>query len=153
MTTPTIHFERPPVLAIDQTLANLTLYRHPTGKPDGAADAPINLNHRQRGERNVIWNLFRHIEAAGFELVSVWDGEESTDLLTEADRKRAAMELIFNLDDAHVYCRKVGTEVEHWLRFVLGNSPDEVLCDYSYTEGDPDSWVACVEAFNAEEFS
>jgi hypothetical protein len=140
-------------LAIDQHLANMReghrgMYAGPgTVIP---AVAEVRLNPKQVQERRIIWNLLKHIQAAGFVLVSLWDGEEEQDVHNDP---QTAMELIYNLDDSHLHCMPAGGNPEkdcHYLWFVMGNSPDEVLADYSYTEGDPDKWVACIESFDTE---
>ena len=98
-------------------------------------------------ERRIVWNLLHVITAAGFELRSVYDGDEVTKVATPKE----AMELIFNLDEASVIFCKPGY-AKHNVYLVLGNGVD-VVCDYSYTEGDADGFGALLEAFEAEVYA
>lgn len=72
-----------------------------------------------------IRQIIRGLRAAGWELDSVWDGEESEPVTTET----AAIEAITGLDQAHLYVKKQG--VDGWVFFVLGNEPFEVANDYT----------------------
>lgn len=97
-----------------------------------------------RTERRIVYNLCEYLAQHGFRLNSVWDGEESDIVNTPQE----AMELIFNLDEAHLYVRKEGYNV-HWIYLVLGNGID-VIADFSYTEGNPDNFSETMDAFDAE---
>ena len=155
--------EQAPALEIDKLL-----YKDKGGRPHA------------RGvlERRIIWNLFRHLEAAGYKVASVYDGEEDT----ETADARAAMELIFNLDDAWVYfhrpadqiaaeranairiAKEEGTEPPEdldapryeWIRLVLGNEFD-IISDYGVKagatfgrNGDEGPFGNAVKAFDPE---
>lgn len=78
-------------------------------------------------DRGGIIQVIRTLKANGWELDSVWDGEESTPVTTETE----AVKLVMDLDDAHVYFTNDGGESFGWVRFVLGNEPDEIVCDYT----------------------
>lgn len=135
-----------------------------------------------RARQRVVWNLMLHLQAKGFVVWMVWDGESgSKTLLPPKD----AMELLFNLDEASL--RMVGkqyadaltiarnmpkdnaTEIaarrnairkakadceqnEHGILLVLCNDAEDVLSDWNYTDGDPDSFNAAVGSFKAEDF-
>lgn len=153
--TPAVQVEQPPALDIDQWFADFRAgIRYKLGeRPEHAPLTPVHLSADQKAERRIIWNLFQHIQRAGFVILSVWDGEEEHQVTNDP---KATMEWLYNLDAAHVYCMKAGGTPAldaHWLYFVFGNSPEEVLSDFNYTEGDPDSWRKCVDAFNAEDFT
>lgn len=77
---------------------------------------------RGRLERRIVANLIRHLDEAGFPVRAVDDGEECTDV-DLANPMKAAMELIFNLDDCIVFFRP---GVRNWVRLVLGNGIDIV---------------------------
>jgi hypothetical protein len=101
-----------------------------------------------RLERRIVANLIAHLEANGFEVTSVFDGDHyqrATDI-------KSAMELIFNLDEAKLIARKPKFESEHWIYLVLGNGVD-IVSDWSFTIGDPDQFKAVMDAFDAEEFA
>lgn len=68
----------------------------------------------------------------GGEVLDGLGGEESG----TAHDTASAMEAIFNLDDSRVYMADAnGKDVGH-LFFVLGNSPEEVLADWSWKKAD-----------------
>src|SRR4051812_46038888 len=92
----------------------------------------VKVHARGRGERRVFAALVQHLEANGFVLHSVFDGDEETIVAT----KQEAMELVFNLDEASVrFMPAVGADglpaprnddsPWHGILIVLGNSPEE----------------------------
>lgn len=103
------------------------------------------MSARCKSERRVVWALLQHLAAHDWQVHEVDDG----DTKTEVHDPKSAMELIFNLDDCYLYVRNTKTGREHWLRFVLGNDPDEVLNDYSYSERN--NFAEIVEAFKPED--
>lgn len=103
---------------------------------------------RGRMERRIVANLIAHLERAGFAPLAVYDGEDYTKV---ADAK-AAMELIFDLDEASLRITRPGTEIEHGILLVLGEGED-IICDWNYTEGDPDGFNAAVEAFDVAAYA
>lgn len=102
---------------------------------------------RVKLEQRVVWALFRHMEQRGWSAASVHDGDEETRVRSP----KAAMELCFNLDDAYVFFRNAEGK-RHYVRLVFGNSPEEVICDWGFTEGDADGFDAAVRAFDAATF-
>jgi hypothetical protein len=97
-----------------------------------------------RLERRIAWNLLMWLEQNGFRLVSLWDGEEWTEL----NSAKEAMELMFNLDEAHLYVKKPTTG-QHRIYFVFGNGTD-IIADHTYAEGDPDSFMKVMDDFDVE---
>lgn len=63
---------------------------------------------------------------AGYALDSVWDGEESIKVLTSIE----AADAVMTVDDAKLYV-KGSDGVDSYVYFVLGNAPEEVICDYT----------------------
>lgn len=106
----------------------------------------VKVSPNGRLERRIVANLIAHLAAAGFAVVGVYDGEEES---PAADAK-AAMELIFNLDESYVRFTKDGAMRGVYL--VLGNGID-IVSDYSYAEGDADGFDAAMQAFDAEAFA
>lgn len=98
-------------------------------------------------ERRIVANLIRHLLDAGFKVEAVWDGEVNT----PCGSMKTAMEVIFNLDQAHLYIYKPKHKA-HWIFLVLGNGVD-IVSDWSYTEGDKDGFNVVMEKFNAEDFA
>ena len=94
-------------------------------------------------ERAIAWNLCAHLAAAGFAVVSVDDSEE----VTKVADARAALELVFNLDEAWLKFRK--GRASHVVFLVMGNG-DCIVSDWGYTEGDADGFNAAMDAFDAE---
>lgn len=122
--------ENPPALDINTLLYGL-LYGNGNGK------MPVHVRLEQR----IVWNLLLVLETAGFNPHSVDDGDEVTPALS----KKAAMELLFNLDDAYLFLSHESGEKSEsegsgkarklrtvWIRFVFGNGVD-VISDYNAT--------------------
>jgi len=109
-------------------------------------DRPM-LPHVRR-ERRIVWNLFNHLLVNGlWKVYRVWDGDE----YVKVDSSKAAMEIIFNLDDAVVYM-KSPSGATHSISLVLGNDMD-IVSDWSYTDGDPDGFSAAMDKFDPEAFA
>ena len=107
------------------------------------------LNRYARMYRRVIANLLDHIQKAGFTLIGVNDGEE----LHTTTTIKSAMEIIFNLDECHIWVSDKPRKHRHYIFVVLGNEdPEDIICDYSFTDGDPDSFEKTMEQFDAEKF-
>lgn len=128
-TQPVVH--QPPALDIDAYMAERF----------GQKNSPRNLL-----ERRVVWNLLKHLEAAGWHVRSVHDGEE----LTIVSTPKAAMELVFNLDDCRLHFSKVPYRAAHTVVLVLGNGVD---CIADMSIGEQDGWTVAIDAFDAEVFA
>jgi hypothetical protein len=102
---------------------------------------------RQKLERRIVWNLLRHLERAGFTVCSMHDGDEVVDV---KDAK-AAMELVFNLDEAWLHVRKPAKR-SHVIAIVLGNGVD-CISDWNYFRDDSDGFNAAMDAFDAEHYA
>ena len=97
-----------------------------------------------RHERRIVWNLIRFLEREGHEVVLVDDGEERT----AVKDAKAALELISNVDESHIFFRSpIGNN--HWV-FLVGGNGEDIISDYSYTEGDPDGFSAAMDKFQDE---
>lgn len=87
-----------------------------------------------------IRQTIRALRAAGYTLANVQDGEENIPVSNEAE----AMDAIMAVDDAFLVVN-ITPERQGWVRFVLGNAPEEVICDHtvnlsSVIEPLTDSW-------------
>ncbi len=100
-----------------------------------------------RRERRIVWNLFKHLSTEGWYPTKVYDGYE----YTKTDTPLAAMELIFNLDEVHVFVGKNGQK-PHSVYLVLGNDMD-VLSDWTYSATDSDGFNALMDKFDAEVYA
>jgi hypothetical protein len=108
-------------------------------------DRPMPVHVRR--ERRIVWNLFKHLEANGWNVVRVFEGDEDP-MVTDA---KSAIEVIFNYDDVVVSFSKVhGTT--HGVKLVLGNDLD-IISDWYYSSGDEDGFNALMEKFDAEAFA
>lgn len=94
-------------------------------------------------ERRIVWNLCAHMEEAGWKVQGVHDGDE----FTECVDAKAAMELIFDLDDAGLYFQK--GSAEHRVLLISGNGVD-MIGDWNYSLNDKDGFNAAMEAFDTE---
>lgn len=99
-------------------------------------------------ERRIVANLIAHLEAGGFQVIGLYDGDD----LTAVTTAKEAMELIFNLDEASLRIGKAGTDIDHGILLIVGNGID-IVSDYTYSEGDSDGFSAVMDAFDAEDFA
>lgn len=108
--------------------------------------SPIGLQ-----ERRIAARLFAFLAKRKFVPIAVYDGEE----YPECSDAKSAMELMFDLDECCVSFRQPGREEVHGVRFVFGEISadfgEELIADYSYSDGDADGFGAAMEAFSANE--
>ena len=124
--------QTPPTLELDKVL-----YKDRAMPPD------------VRRERRIVWNLIHHLyQNGGWTVARVEDGE-TRPKVTSA---KAAMELLFNLDDAWLGFSNTTSKRTHYVRFVFGNDMD-VISDWNYSEGDPDGFDAAMNKFNVEAYA
>lgn len=93
-------------------------------------------------DKAAIRQTIRALKAAGWTLDRVYGGEdEDQPVTTETE----AIDAVTAVDDAHLHVKR-GAETG-WVRFVMGNDPDEVICDRTLTLSDvldplTDGWFA-----------
>jgi hypothetical protein len=73
-----------------------------------------------------IRQTIRALKDAGYEVLEVFDGEDTIRVKSE----REAIEAITAVDDATLFVHKRGDDRNPWVRFVMGNDPEEVICDH-----------------------
>lgn len=73
-----------------------------------------------------IQQTIRALKAAGYTLLEVFDGEETVRVGTESQ----AVQAITAVDDAILFVRRE-PDSNPWVRFVMGNEPEEVICDHA----------------------
>lgn len=81
-------------------------------------------------DRGGVLQTLRALQAAGWAMHHTYDGEDST----RTGTVQAATDAVMAVDDAVVHVRQEGYDTSNetgWVRFVLGNDPDEVVCDYT----------------------
>jgi hypothetical protein len=103
-----------------------------------------------RRERRIVWNLFNHLLQNGlWKVTKVYDGDE----YVRVNNSKDALEVIFNLDDAHVFVNSISHPgITHSITLVLGNDIN-IISDWIYAEGDPDGFSAAMEKFDAEVYA
>lgn len=104
-----------------------------------------------RREQRIVANLIHYMQANGWSVYEVFDGEEFTPVGT----MKEAMEIIFNLDEALLYFRKgidPSSQFGHNATLILGNDLD-IICDWTYSKGDADGFNALMSAFNTEDYA
>ena len=77
-------------------------------------------------DRAGIRQIIRALVAKGYSIVETWDGEETVKTTTET----AAIDAVMSVDDATLFFRTPDGSRNPWVRFVLGNDPEEVVCDH-----------------------
>lgn len=78
-------------------------------------------------DRAGIRQVIRGLKAAGYTLVEVYDGgDEMVTVRTEAE----AIDAIMAVGDATLFVRTPDGQYNPWVRFVMGNEPEEVVCDH-----------------------
>lgn len=82
-------------------------------------------------DRGGIQQAIRALRADGWTLDHVNDGGERVKVTTETE----AIEAIMAVDEAWLHVKRGseadGTDARGYAFFVLGNAPDEVVCDYT----------------------
>lgn len=106
---------------------------------------PPSLHARQ--ERQVVWALFQHLQAHGWTPYAVDYGPRTT-----VGTAKDAMEIIFDLDEAKVRFENPAFKGKHCVFLVRGNSPHEVVCDYSFDADGADDFGPLVDGFDSEAF-
>ena len=113
------------------------------GAPESFRGNIIGMLNTNIGERKAVRRLVRHLQAAGWSVPKVWDGGEWVRTRTIG----AVVDTVFSVDDSLIHAVK--GEARHNVYIVLGNAPDgsEIVCDYGFTDGDPDGFDAVMSAF------
>jgi hypothetical protein len=102
-------------------------------------------------ERRIVANLCAHLIENGFILWGVDDGEAVTEIHKEKNQTKAAMELIFNLDDAVLIVAEGNSTGERTgINLTLGEG-FEIVSDYSYIRDS--KFMHVMDAFDAEDFA
>lgn len=73
-----------------------------------------------------IRQAIRNLRAAGWCLSYVDDGRDRV----RVDTENEALDAILAVEDARLFLVNRATGLISWVRFVMGNDPDEVICDH-----------------------
>lgn len=93
-------------------------------------------------ERGVIQKLIRFLKSKDFNLVSVDDGGE----VFKNPSEKTALDAVFSVGESWMRFQREGFK-PHTVYIVLGNEPDEVISDWSFSEGDPDGFDKTMDNF------
>lgn len=110
------------------------------------SDAGLSISPNGIIERRIVWNLLTKLSIAGFVVECVDDGGELIEC--EGDAMKA-METVFSVDVSRVYVRKPGGS-PRWI-FLVGGNGEDMISDHGSPDGDPDGFVAFMDAFKPEE--
>lgn len=111
---------------------------------------PNVLEHWQAMERRIVWELSNYLQSKGFTIHAVFDGDDYTKVNNDI---KAAMELIFNLDEASLRITHPDyPDSEHGVLFIMGNGNGgrDLIADWNYETDDRDGFDAAMEAFDPE---
>lgn len=97
-------------------------------------------------ERRIVANLIAYMDQNDWKVAGVHDG----DVYAKVNDMKAAMELIFNLDEAGLYFAK--GKSHHCVYLVLGNGID-IICDWYYAKDDADGFGTLLTQFDAEDYA
>jgi hypothetical protein len=104
-------------------------------------------------ERRIIYNLGLHLEANGFVIAEVFDGDE----FIAVKSIKGAMEVCFSLDEASLRVRQINVAggPEHGIEVIFGNGNNgmDLISDWSYSVDDADGFNAVMDAFDVEQFA
>lgn len=85
-------------------------------------------------DREAISLILTGMVEAGCTITGVVDDTWNMNDVTEASTADEATGLVTAVDEAYVYITSPGHQ-EGWVRFVLGNDPEEVAADYTVNLG------------------
>lgn len=110
------------------------------------SDAGLSISPNGIIERRIVWNLLTKLSLAGFVVECVDDGGDLIECDGDAMK---AMEAVFSVDESRVYVRKPGGS-PRWI-FLVGGNGEDMISDHGNPDGDPDGFVAFMDAFKPEE--
>jgi hypothetical protein len=97
-----------------------------------------NIAHdRLKLESTIIRALIRSLKAENWKAISVF-----TDCHETVRTEKEALDAVFSVDESTVTFERDGKR--HGVLLILGNAQD-VICDYDFTDGDPDGWNALMD--------
>ena len=103
----------------------------------------MTVNERMAIEQHIVAYLLRAAEERGWQVIEVFDSEETVKLRSE-DAASHAMDVVFSVYDSVIKFRKElgnGCAVRHNAVIVLGNDGGDVIADCSVASSHPgDDW-------------
>lgn len=116
--------------------------------------SPERMKHITREElhreRRVVWNLINELMAAGYRIQAVDDGEEQVKVKNDSV---LVLDAVFAVDEARIHVQDSDGKHVGGIYIVLGNSAEEVICDWSWRETPGgQKFTAFIEAFEPEKY-
>lgn len=99
------------------------------------------------GERRVAANIINFLMENGWTPCAMDNLDHPED--NPVNDLKSAMELIFNLDEARLMFKNDKGR-RHYVFFVRGNSPEELISDWSYAHNEDDNFNTVMQAFEPE---
>lgn len=97
-------------------------------------------------ERTIVANMIDHLANAGWSLKHVYDGEEFIPVATTQE----AMEVAFGVEMSDVSFTDAQGNV-HAVKLIASNGAD-IICDWSFADGDADFFNAVMDGFDPYSF-
>lgn len=85
------------------------------------------IEKRMEVERQVVRHLIRTAKKHGYAVTKVYDGEDMEKVADESQ----AMEVVFSVDECHIYFKHPEEPKAHCVFIVLGNDGWDAICDSS----------------------
>jgi hypothetical protein len=145
--------QEPTMTTATTTTTTTTTARRPVPvlKIDGVLYDDRPMPDHCRLERKALWSILGDMADKGWKAFRTNDGDRNE---AHTDDK-SVMEVCFNLDECWVAFRNEAGD-KHTIFLVFGNSPNEIVCDWGFTVGDPDGFDAAItaatDAIQTEEF-
>jgi len=98
-------------------------------------------------DRAGVRQTLRALKADGWKPLWV-DYRDGEDEEVPCTKERETVEAVMQVDDAFLVVEHTETKERGWVRFVMGNEPDEVVCDYTVKLEGP-ALKAMFERWNA----
>lgn len=111
------------------------------------------LPNRQLIEHRLVWNLLRFLAANDWIVCRLYDGDDNHNFKGDIDKRiKAAMEMVFNLDECTMLFQLEGSKKTHTVTIILGNDGWDAIADHTYSANDSDNFGAVMEDFDCESF-
>jgi hypothetical protein len=101
---------------------------------------------RIKREKRIVKELIKYLNANGWKIYAVYDGEEFYKVKTTTE----AMKIIFNLDEVSIRVKK--ETKSHGIFLVPGNDID-IISDWTFSDGDYTGFNALMESFDTEKYN
>jgi hypothetical protein len=114
-----------------------------------ASGEPGPLGEHHALECRIVWHLLQHLQAAGFQVLAVFDGESTR----RCAGHKEAMEMLFALGGGWLRVRRQGERQGERQGYNIAVVPGRgvgVIGEYWVAPGDPDGFATCMAAFGVQ---